>query len=130
VSCPRQGLPPRVMCPSRRDRRRGQSGSGTVYVLSLVVLLLAGTVGVAGFAGLATAKHRATTAADLAALAAASTPGDGCSVAAGIAEQNGVRLTSCRREGSDVTVTVAMVARAPFGLRPTVTAMARAGPRR
>ena len=110
-------------------RRRGQGGSATIYVLSLVVLLLAGTVGVAGFAGLATTKHRATTAADLAALAAASTPADGCSAATETAEHNGARLTSCRREGHDVTVTVAIVARAPFGLRPTVTAMARAGPR-
>jgi len=110
--------------------RRGQRGSATVYVLSLVVLLAAVTVGVAGFAGLATAKHRATAAADLAALAAASAEGDGCSVAAGTARHNGARLTSCRREGSDVTVTVALVAHAPFGLRPEVTAMARAGPRR
>jgi secretion/DNA translocation related TadE-like protein len=119
------------MHASGRDRpRRGQCGSATVYVLSLVVLLLAGTVGVAGFAGLATAKRRATTAADLAALSAASAAGDGCSVAFGVAEHNGARLTACRREGSDVTVTVAIVVYAPFGLRPTVTAMARAGPRR
>jgi secretion/DNA translocation related TadE-like protein len=113
-----------------RAPRRGQRGSATVYVLSLVVLLLAVTVGVAGFAGLATAKHRATAAADLVALAAASAAGEGCPVAADTARSNGARLTSCRREGSDVTVTVVIVARAPFGLRPEVTAIARAGPRR
>jgi len=112
-------------CP----RPRGQAGSATIYVLSLVVLLLAGTVGVAGFAALATAKHRATAAADLAALTAASTPTGGCPAAADTAAHNGVRLTSCVREGSDVTVTVSLVAEAPFGLRPTVRAMARAGPR-
>lgn len=118
--------------PSRWCRvRRGQRGSASVYVLSLVILLMALTLVVAGFAGLATAKHRATAAADLAALAAASAGGDdGCSVAAGTARRNGARLTSCLRAGSDVTVTVAMVAHAPFGLRPTVTARARAGPRR
>jgi secretion/DNA translocation related TadE-like protein len=131
ASCPSASVPPMPRRAPRRSRPgRGQSGSATIYVLSLVLLLLAGTVGVAGFAGLATAKHRATAAADLAALAAASTPGDGCPAAAGTAEHNGVRLTSCRCEGSDVTVTVAMVARGPFGLRPTVTAMARAGPPR
>lgn len=112
-----------------RPSRRPELGSATVYVVSLMVLLTAVTVGVAGLAGVVTAKHRATAAADLAALAAAST-GGGCSVAAGTARHNGARLTSCRREGSDVTVTVAIVARAPFGLRPEVTAMARAGPRR
>jgi secretion/DNA translocation related TadE-like protein len=109
---------------------RRETGSATLYVLSLVVLLVAGTVGVAGFAGLATTKHRATAAADLAALAAASAPGEGCSVAAATAYRNGARLTSCRRQGSDVTVTVALVAHAPLGLRPTITVMARAGPRR
>jgi len=113
-----------VACPRR------ENGSATLYVLSLVVLLVAGTAGVAAFAGLATAKHRAAAAADLAALAAAAAPGEGCSVAAVTARRNGARLTTCRRQGRDVTVTVALVAHAPLGLRPTITVMARAGPRR
>jgi secretion/DNA translocation related TadE-like protein len=112
---------------SCRDRR--QRGSATVYVLSMVMLLMALALGVAGFAGLATAKHRAAAAADLAALAAAS-PNGGCAAALTTAQRNGGRLTLCRREGSDVTVTVVVVARAPFGLRPTVTARGRAGPAR
>jgi secretion/DNA translocation related TadE-like protein len=126
VSGPRPAATP----PRASMRSDDQRGSSTVYVLSLVMLLTAVTVGVAGFAGLAVAKHRVAAAADLAALAAATRPGDGCAVADGTARRNGVRLTSCRLEGADVTVTVAMVASAPFGLRPTVSARARAGPRR
>lgn len=112
----------------RSVRRVSQHGSATVYVLAVVVLLMAVALGAAGFAGLATAKHRATTAADLAALAAASAAVGGCAVAATTAERNGARLTDCVRAGADVTVAVVVVARAPFGLRPTVRARARAGP--
>jgi secretion/DNA translocation related TadE-like protein len=113
-------------CP---DPRR-QHGSATLYVLSMVALLMALALGAAGFAGLATAKHRATAAADLAALAAAGAPADACAVAAATAQRNGARVTACRRDGADVTVTVVVAARAPFGLRPTLSARARAGPAR
>lgn len=114
--------------PAPGPRPRGQRGSATVHVLSMVVLLTAMALGATGFAGLATAKHRAAAAADLAALAAAAAPAEGCALAAATARRNGGRLTRCRREGSDVTVTVVVAARAPFGLRPTLTASARAGP--
>jgi secretion/DNA translocation related TadE-like protein len=120
--------PPRDRPRDRLGSRAAQRGSATVYVLSVVVLLMAVTLGAAGFAGLATAKHRATTAADLAALAAASAPVRGCEVAVATAERNGGRLTGCVREGADVTVTVVVAAHAPFGLRPMVRARARAGP--
>jgi secretion/DNA translocation related TadE-like protein len=112
--------------PTASDRC--QRGSATVYVLSAVVLLMTLALGAAGFAGLATAKHRAATAADLAALAAAAAPAHACALAVSTAERNGGRLTLCRREGAEVTVTVVVPARAPFGLRPTVSARARAGP--
>lgn len=118
----------------RRPERSGERGSVTVYVLSLVLLLTVLAVGTAGFAGLAVAKHRATTAADLAALAAASAPvstsASGCDLAVDTAARNGGRVTDCVREGSDVTVTVVVVARSPFGMRPAVHARARAGPAR
>jgi secretion/DNA translocation related TadE-like protein len=107
---------------------QAEGGSATVYVLTVAMLLMAVTLGAAGFAGLATAKHRATAAADLAALAAASAGQRGCELARTTAARNGGRLTECTREGRDVTVTVEVVARAPFGLRPTLHARARAGP--
>jgi len=109
-------------------RRRAERGSATVYVLTVALLLMAVTLGAAGFAGLATAKHRATAAADLAALAAASAGQAGCDLAGRTAARNGGRLTECTREGRNVTVTVEVVARAPFGLQPTLHARARAGP--
>jgi secretion/DNA translocation related TadE-like protein len=127
-SCPER---PRRLGLSRAPAVRAQRGSATVYVLSAIVLLMALALGSAGFAGLATAKHRATAAADLAALAAASADdADGCALAGVTAQRNGARLTACRRRGPDVAVTVVVVARAPFGLRPTLTARALAGPQR
>lgn len=113
---------------SRRRDRTAQRGSATVHVLTVVLLLTALTLGVAGFAGLAAAKHRAAAAADLAALAAASAPVDGCALAGATAARNGGRLTRCVRTGVEVMVTVVVRARAPFGLRPALQARARAGP--
>jgi secretion/DNA translocation related TadE-like protein len=107
--------------------RRAERGSATIYVLAMVLLLMAVALGVAGFAGLATAKHRALAAADLAALAAA-TSAAGCDLAVTTAARNGGRLVGCVREGSEVSVTVEVVGRAPFGLRSTMQARARAGP--
>ncbi|MGH3366421.1 MAG: Rv3654c family TadE-like protein [Nocardioidaceae bacterium] len=110
--------------------RRCAEGSATLYVLSAMVLLMAVTLVVAGFAGLAAAKHRAAAAADLAALSAASTPAAGCQAAASTARRNGAQLTGCSIEGRDAFVTVVVVAEAPFGLRPHLRAQARAGPAR
>jgi secretion/DNA translocation related TadE-like protein len=119
-----------VAVPQQRCRRRRDVGSATVYVLAIALALMTLTVVVAGFAGLVVAKHRATAAADLAALAAASAPAAPCTVAAATAEHNGARLTDCDRLGADVLVAVSISARAPFGLRPLVRARARAGPAR
>jgi secretion/DNA translocation related TadE-like protein len=99
-------------------------------VLAVVVVLMAMAAGVAVFAGLAAAKHRATAAADLAALAAASAGSGGCEVAGRTAASNGARLTGCTPSGLDVTVTVEVVAELALGLRHSITARARAGPAR
>lgn len=107
-----------------------ERGSSTVHVLAVVLLLVGLAVGVAGFAGLATAKHRATTAADLAAIAAASSPARACDVAVVTARENGGRLVDCVVQGSEVMVAVEVAAAGPFGLRPRVRARALAGPPR
>jgi secretion/DNA translocation related TadE-like protein len=125
-------LPARAGTP--RDR-----GSATVWVLAsgLAILLLA--VAVAAWVGALLARHRAETAADLAALAAAGQIGyaaDGgavCDAARPIARSNGGSVLDCRgtlqpdgRSGT-VVVRVATAAEVPLMGRITVTASARAG---
>lgn len=107
-------------------------GASTIWVLAAMSLvLLVGLVAV--FVGSAcVARHRAESAADLAALAGAARSAaggtDGCARAAGIAAANGARLSSCLVIGGDVLVTVHV---APVGLPEHLgdaRAQARAGP--
>jgi secretion/DNA translocation related TadE-like protein len=112
---------------------RGERGSATVWVLAL-----AGLLAVLGMAvllvGTATvARHRATTAADLAALAAAgrAVVGDpgACAAAERIARADGAALESCSvGAGTVVEVHVRVPVRlGPLGLAGA-RAHARAGP--
>ena len=105
-------VPGRSVCSSRLPVDEGSAG---IWVLALSgVVLLAGTASV--LAGLAIiSRHEAGTAADLAALAAASQALSGsevaCSNAAQIAAINGAELQSCDLGGDgvvDVTVTVTL----------------------
>lgn len=114
-----------------RDR-----GSATIWVLGCALLvLLVGTVCfVRGLAVLA--RHRAESAADLAALGGASrigTAASPCAVAADLAGRNGARLISCvvrvdpdGRSGT-VLVRVSAPATLPVVGAREVTASARAG---
>jgi len=119
----------------RRDRscHRGRDrGSGTVLALTLVTAagLLALTL--AGLGEALVVRHRAQSAADLAALAAATGwPSSDCGRAARTALGNGAVLTGCvgAADGS-----VRVVVRSPVVVLPlpagafSVTAGARAGP--
>ncbi|MGY1659815.1 Rv3654c family TadE-like protein [Geodermatophilus sp. SYSU D00705] len=114
-------------------RPAGERGSATVWVVALAGVLAA--VGVAAvLVGTAVVgRHRATGAADLAALAAAEQAvrgrSDACAVAARVAEANAARLTGCAVDGAavvDISVTVP-VRLGPIGVREA-TARARAGP--
>lgn len=115
------------------SRSGAERGSGTVWVAALAgVLALVGAAAVlAGAASVA--RHRATSAADLAALAAARSAvlGDpaACLVAQRIAGRNGARVTGCRvSAGAVVEVTVSVPVRlGGLGTREA-TARARAGP--
>ena len=108
-------------------------GSATIWVLALsgVLAVLAAAVVLVGVA--AVARHRAATAADLAALAAAGRavlgqPG-GCELAAEVARANAARLVSCAVDGSavaEVRVDVP-VQLGRLGLH-AASARARAGP--
>lgn len=110
-------------------------GAGTVFAaFALLALLLVAAAGIE-VGGAVTARHRAQSAADLAALAAAGEVahgGDGCVTARAWAERNGGRLENCVVEGSDVEIRVAVplplgLPLESAGLGPAIAA-ARAGP--
>ncbi|MFC6884164.1 Rv3654c family TadE-like protein [Actinomadura yumaensis] len=116
-----------------RLRLGDDRGSGTVWTAAfMAVVWLAATTAMA-VGAVRAARHKADSAADLAALAAAGHVGEGaggaCRRAAAIATGSGGRLSVCSVRGRIVDVTVTMVLDAPFGagvLR--VVSQARAGP--
>ncbi|NEK60539.1 flp pilus-assembly TadE/G-like family protein [Geodermatophilus sabuli] len=115
---------------NRSDRERG---SATVWVVALSGVLAAIGVAAVLVGSAVVARHRATGAADLAALAAAEQAVRGasgpCAVAAEVARANGARLTGCAVDAAavvDVAVQVA-VRLGPLGVRHA-PARARAGP--
>ena len=117
----------------RVERPSGDRGSATVWVLALsgVLAVLAVAVVLVGAAALA--RHRAGTAADLAALAAAGRAvlgePDACAAAAHVARANAAALVACSVDGSAVVeVRVAVPVRlAGLGVH-VASARARAGP--
>ena len=113
-------------------RLRSVRGSGTVLVLAGVGLLamVAATVVVVGTA--VVARHRAQSAADLAALAAAAHALDGeqaaCSRAAAVARAGGAELVACRLTGDVVDVVTTVRPRGLAGRVGVARGRARAGP--
>ena len=117
----------------RIQRPAGQRGSATVWVVALsAVLALVGAAAVLVGAAVV-ARHRATTAADLSALAAAGRTvlGDAgaCAAAQGVAAANNAELTRCTvGAGAVAEVAVSVSVRlGRLGVH-TATATARAGP--
>lgn len=104
-----------------RDR-----GFATVAVLGLGAVLLALAVLVSALGTVAVARHRAASAADLAALAGARHVVDGgaCRAAARTALAQAAALESCRVDGPSVSVQVGV----RVGTWGTARARARAGP--
>ena len=118
-----------------RRRPRSDDGSASIWVLAVSALVLMAALAVQQRSLAVLARHRAETAADLAALAAAGhigLDGSGCTAAADVATADGSRMLSCAvrldpsgRSG-DVAVRVSAAARfAVVGAR-AVTATARA----
>jgi secretion/DNA translocation related TadE-like protein len=112
---------------------RSDRGSGTVLVVGAVAVLLTLTVASLTVVSAVVAGHRAQSAADLAALAAASALGRGageapaCATAAVLARRNGGTLAECTTgANSDVELVVRLAPTMP-GLG-RATARARAGP--
>ncbi len=85
-------------------------GVAIVWALALVSLLLLVGLACAGVAAQAVARQRAATVADLAALAAVQAIVDPCAKAASTAAANGMSLTACAQEGTDVVIEVSSAA--------------------
>ncbi|GHD31756.1 Rv3654c family TadE-like protein [Nocardiopsis kunsanensis] len=108
---------------------RTDTGSATVWWICLCLLLWSVTLAVAAAAVSRLDRERATTAADLAALAGAARavrgPSEACDGARTTAEANNASLVSCELDGHTVDVTATVPSTV---LDRDVSARARAGP--
>lgn len=119
--------------PPRRARRHGcrQRGSATVWVLALAALVVALAAGLLLPVQVRLARQQAATAADLAALAAASLLPQvdaACAQAARLATKQGVRLSRCTSDGSSIDIEVSRTVPGPWGSAGVVRVRSRAGP--
>jgi len=125
-------------------RRSADRGSATLWTVAVAFVVMLSTAAVLLIAIAVSARHRAATAADLSALAAASvlasaqvagismttsSTEQACRAARDIAGANGARLGECHIDGSivDVLTTVNVPAIGYLG-EHSVSAHARAGP--
>lgn len=110
---------------------RDERGSASMLVVvHLTVLVLLGCA-LAAVAGLVVDQRRAQSAADLAALAGATSlarGADGCAAAGSSAAANDARLTGCTVSGRDVRVEVSVPGPRWLGRTPSLVGRARAGP--
>ena len=110
--------------------RWDERGSGTVYALGVIAVLLAAAVGIAGLIQAQSATGRARSAADLAAISGATVLSSvvaPCAMAQRVAAANGASMSACSVAGEDVTVSVT-ISTTILGLPRRATAEARAGP--
>jgi secretion/DNA translocation related TadE-like protein len=117
-----------------QERHRFDRGSATVWCVALMGLLFSVAMAFAYLGAARVTDHRAQSAADMSALAAAGRalvdPEDACSHAAHLAERNGARLLRCTIEDSIAEVTASVPLSLP-GMKPSVAlGRARAGPAR
>jgi secretion/DNA translocation related TadE-like protein len=103
----------------------GQQGAATLLLVAVVGLCMVLTAAGLGISRVAIARVRVSSAADLAALAAAESMD--CAHARDVVEANRARLLDCEVQGTDVQVSVGLELRVA-GRRLEFTAAARAGP--
>ncbi|MEV8504321.1 Rv3654c family TadE-like protein [Actinoplanes sp. NPDC051475] len=107
-------------------------GAGSVFVLAVGLVLVAGGVAGAAVGAARVGRHHARTAADLGALAGAVRAIEGlqpaCGRAADLVSANGGRMVSCRLEGLEIVVEVVTPVTPLPGLTMQAKAAARAGP--
>jgi secretion/DNA translocation related TadE-like protein len=116
----------------RRDSAAGDRGAATIWTAGAIAAFLVLTTLVVSLGAAAATRHRAASAADLAALAAAGAVPDGerlaCGKARWVTNRMSVALSGCRLVGADALVEV--IAQPPSvlaGFSPA-QARARAGP--
>lgn len=120
------------MSQAAMNRVAADRGGATILASFAMVGLLGIAILLLHFGSVVAVRHRAQSAADLAALAAAGTLDRGvesaCAAAETIAHRMSVTVQSCRVDGWDAIVTVtARVLLSTFGVKET-SAIARAGP--
>ena len=111
--------------------RRTERGSATVLVVAFAAVLLLTGCALGVVTAMVRAHRIAQSGADLAAISAAralSRGGDPCAEAARVANADGVRVTSCRVDGTIVTLGVTAPGPHWLGQRADLEAQARAGP--
>ncbi len=110
-----------------RDR-----GGATIWVLTVGLVSLSLALASAAVGAAIVARHRAQSAADLAALGGAVVAiqgtGPACGRAASLVAANGGRLVSCRLDGLDVIVTAEVTPAGVAAFAGAARASARAGP--
>ena len=110
-----------------------ETGSATVLVLAVVILTVVLTTLVAGIGAVAVSRHRAASAADLGALAAADVlvgraSGSPCAAAATVVAAAGAALATCRTDGRTADVVATVRPPGLAGRLGRVRVRARAGP--
>lgn len=122
---------PRVRRRAAARRGREEAGGASLFAVSMVAVLLLLGAALGVVAAMVTAHRTAQAAADLAALAGATSlqqGRDGCAQAAVVASANGASLTGCRTDGRDVWVDVRVTGPRWLGQVGDLSGRARAGP--
>lgn len=109
-----------------------ERGSATIWTVALMAVVWAVTMVVVQVGTARVARHRAQSAADLGALAAArwalADPSGTCARAEAITEANGALMRSCSVTGGVAEISVAIRFTVPLLGPETAVASARAGP--
>lgn len=118
----------------RRLRPTDERGSGSVFVLAIVMVIVTALTAVTVLVSGHATRHRAAAAADLAALAGAEHAASGgpepCVVARRVARANGAELRDCVVDGGEVEVQVRVAMATVPAWLPDQDRRARAGPER
>lgn len=114
------------------DRFGGDGGVATLWVAGAIAVVFLVVLAGVWLAAATVARHRANSAADLAALAAASRARDGsgeaCARAGWVAERMRAELARCTLEGWDSLIEVTVRPQGALGGFGAASAHARAGP--